>query len=308
MKILLLGADGQVGWELRRSLAPLGDVIALNRAGDGDLCGDLERPAEVARSVTSVAPDVVVNAAAYTAVDAAETDQARAHLVNADALAYIAKACAKNNALLVHYSTDYVFDGEGQSPWRENDTQAPLNAYGLGKWQGEQEVRMAHHGHLIFRTQWVYASRGKNFIRTMLRLALEKDLLKVISDQVGAPTGADLIADVTAHAIIATIGKHKLCGTYHLVASGETTWFEYARLIISTARTAGWPVTVADEAINPVPSSAFETAARRPHNSRLSTQKLEQVFGLKMPAWQQGVLRAVAQIMQQETAKGFVHE
>jgi dTDP-4-dehydrorhamnose reductase len=295
LKVLLLGADGQVGWELRRSLLPLGEVIALDRS-----TGNLSQTDALRAVVNRVAPDVIVNAAAYTAVDAAEADLEKARLVNAEAPGVLGQEAARCGAWLVHFSTDYVFDGGGTRPWREEDPVAPLSAYGITKLEGEQLIRASGCRHLILRTSWVYASRGRNFLRTMLKLACERDALKVVDDQYGAPTGAELIADVTAHAVLRVRAEPSLAGTYHLVAGGETTWFRYACHVISLARNAGAPVKVAPEAIFPCATDEYPTPARRPRNSRLSTEKLCAAFGLTLPAWQVGVERAVKELIGNE--------
>lgn len=293
LKILLLGKNGQVGWELARSLAPLGELIALDHHGSQGLCGDLSRPDEIRQTIQKLQPDAIVNAAAYTAVDQAESEPELAERANATAPGVLAEEAAKLGAWLVHYSTDYIFDGSGTTPWREDDPPAPLNMYGASKWRGEQAIRNAHARHLIFRTQWVYATRGKNFIRTMLRLASERDALQVIDDQHGAPTNAALIADVTAHALRSAAGQPESAGTYHLAAGGETTWHGYARFAIETARNAGWPIRVNDHAIEAVGTDAFPTAATRPHNSRLDTSRLSTAFGLTLPDWRDAVLRTI---------------
>jgi dTDP-4-dehydrorhamnose reductase len=292
-----LGKSGQVGWELQRSLAPLGELIALGRKMENELCGDLEDLVGIQQTVQAVKPDLIVNAAAYTAVDLAESEPERAKLINAEAPALLAAEAARLNAWLVHYSTDYVFDGSGTTPWREDDIAEPINAYGATKLAGEQAVRHAARKHLIFRSQWIYAARGKNFLRTMLWLAGERDSLQVINDQFGAPTGAELIADVTAHALRAVIGHPELAGTYHLAARGETTWYDYAHFIIDAARQAGWPVKVTNQAVQAVCTDTFEGAAHRPRNSRLSSNKIESVFGLTMPDWQMGVRHALTEII-----------
>jgi dTDP-4-dehydrorhamnose reductase len=296
MRILLLGSDGQVGWELQRALAPLGEVFAASRTPGAPLRGDLEQPEAVRELVRSIHPDVIVNAAAYTAVDAAETDVARARLTNATTPALLASEAARLGAWLVHYSTDYVFDGTGTRPWKEDDPTSPCNAYGRSKLEGEELIRASGCQHLTFRTSWVYASRGKNFLRTMLRLSAEHDKLSVVDDQHGAPTGAELIADATVHALQAARANPALAGTYHLVAAGETTWYHYARHAIGTARALGHPVKVGDEAITPCRTADFRAPAARPQNSRLSTARLQEAFGLHMPAWQQGVERAVREL------------
>lgn len=296
MKILLFGKDGQVGWELQRALAPLGELVALDRRGRNGLCGDLSDLEGLRRTVAEVKPQVVVNAAAYTAVDRAESEPQQARAINALAPAELSLAAREQNALMVHYSTDYVFDGAGERPWREDDVAAPLNVYGRTKWEGEQAVRDAGPDHLILRTQWVYAARGRNFPATMLRLAGERDRLEVVDDQFGAPTGAELIADVSTHAIRATLSNPDLAGTYHLAASGVTTWHGYARFLIQVARETGQAVRVADEAILPVGSDAFPAPAKRPHNSRLALDRIESAFGLQMPDWRAGVARTLREL------------
>lgn len=295
MKILLLGKDGQVGWELQRSLAPLGEVLALNSRSDS-YCGDLADLAGLGRTVQDWAPDVIVNAAAYTAVDKAESEREQAFRVNAEAVGVLAQAAAASGALLVHYSTDYVFPGQGVMPWQETDEVGPLNVYGESKLAGEQAIQASGCKHLIFRTCWVYAARGNNFARTMLRLATERDTLGVIDDQFGAPTGAELIADVTAHAIVAARHDAALSGLYHLAAAGETTWCGYARFVLEHAAAAGVALKVSAEAVNALTTDAYPTPAKRPANSRLDTHKLEKAFGLRLPEWQQGVARMLTEI------------
>lgn len=301
MKILLLGKNGQVGWELQRALAPLGEVVALDRRGHDTLCGDLAQLDGLAATVRAVRPDVIVNAAAHTAVDRAESEPALATLLNATAPGVLAREAAALGAWLVHYSTDYVFDGSGHQARQEDDPTAPLSVYGRSKLEGEQLIAQSGCRHLIFRTSWVYAARGGNFAKTMLRLATERDRLTVVSDQVGAPTGAELIADVTAHALRAVQARPELSGLYHLVAAGETSWFDYARHVIGWARARGHAVRVAPQAIEPVPTTAFPTPARRPLNSRLDTTRLREAFGLHLPPWQQGVERMLAEILPSTT-------
>ena len=297
MKILLFGKNGQVGWELQRSLAPLGEVIALDHDGAPGLSGDFAHPESLAATVRAVAPDLIVNAAAHTAVDKAESEPDFARALNALAPGVLAREAAALGALLVHYSTDYVFDGSGSAPWAEDAPTGPLSVYGATKCEGEELIRQSGCRHLIFRTSWVYAARGGNFAKTMLKLAAERDKLTIIDDQHGAPTGAELLADVTAHAARMTLANPDLAGTYHLVAGGETTWHGYARHVIEFARARGVPIKVAPEAILPVPTSAFPTPARRPANSRLATHKLQQAFGLVLPDWRQGVERMLTEIL-----------
>ena len=298
MKILLFGKGGQVGWELQRSLAPLGQVIALDfDSTDGGLCGDFTNPAGLAETVRCVAPDVIVNAAAYTAVDKAEVESKLARTINALSPGVLADEAQKLGAWLVHYSTDYVFDGSGTQPWQETDATGPLSVYGSTKLEGEQAVESCDK-HLIFRTSWVYGAHGANFAKTMLRLAGERDRLKVIDDQVGAPTGADLLADVTSLVLRGVQGKPDLAGLYHLAAGGETSWYGYARFVIEQARQAGYPIRVAPGAIDAIPTSAYPTPAKRPQNSRLNCDKLKKAFGLVLPAWETGVARMMAEILE----------
>ena len=296
MKILLFGKNGQVGWELQRSLAPLGELIALD-ADSREMCGDFTDLDGLIQTIRAVAPDVIVNAAAHTAVDKAESEPELVRTINALAPAALAQEAKRCNAWLIHYSTDYVFDGSGERPWRETDSTAPLSVYGATKLEGEQLIRQSGCKHLIFRTSWVYGARGGNFAKTMLRLAQERDSLTVIDDQIGAPTGADLLADVTAHAIRAAWQQPELSGLYHLVAAGETSWHGYAGFVLDYARRAGIPLKVAPDAIQPVPSSAFPTPAKRPLNSRLDTAKLRSAFGLALPVWQNGVARMLAEVL-----------
>jgi len=296
MKILLFGKRGQVGWELQRSLALLGEIVALDCEGSGSLCGDFTDLAGLAACVRAVAPEIIVNAAAHTAVDKAEAEPELARTINALAPAVLAEEATRLAAWLVHYSTDYVFDGSGETPWRESDPTGPLGVYGQTKLDGERAVRRCER-HLIFRTSWVYAARGNNFARTMLRLASERDQLQVVADQIGAPTGAELLADVTAHALRSVQSRPDLAGLYHLVASGETSWHGYARLVIEYARQAGQTIRVAREAIAAVPSSAYPVPAPRPHNSRLDTRKLQAAFGLTLPDWQVGVERMLEEVL-----------
>jgi dTDP-4-dehydrorhamnose reductase len=290
MKLLLLGKGGQVGWELQRSLAPLGELVALD-FDSTDFNADFSRPEQLAETVLKVRPDVIVNAAAHTAVDKAESEPEFARKLNATSPGVVAEAAQQIGALMVHYSTDYVFDGSGSKPWKEDDATGPLSVYGSTKLEGEQLVARHCAKHLIFRTSWVYAARGGNFAKTMLRIAKERDKLTVIDDQFGAPTGAELLADITAHAIRATLQDPSKAGLYHAVAGGVTTWHGYARFVIEQAKAAGVELKAGPEAVEPVPTTAFPTPATRPHNSRLNTSKLQSTFGLVLPEWQSGVAR-----------------
>jgi dTDP-4-dehydrorhamnose reductase len=296
MKILLFGKGGQVGWELQRSLAPLGELVALD-FDSADLHADFSRPEQLAETVLSVRPDVIVNAAAHTAVDKAESEVEFARRLNATSPGVVATVAQQVGALMVHYSTDYVFDGSGSTPWKETDPTGPLSVYGRTKLEGEQLVAANCSRHLIFRTSWVYAARGGNFAKTMLRLARERDRLTVINDQYGAPTGAELLADVTAHAIRDTLCDPAKAGLYHLVAGEETTWHGYARFVLEQAQAAGVELKAPPEAVDPVPTSAFPTPATRPHNSRLDTRKLQSTFGLTLPHWQAGVARMLRETL-----------
>ena len=285
-----------MGWELQRSLAAMGDTIAPDRLST-TLCGDLGDLPGLAATVQEVRPDVIVNATAYTAVDRAESESELARTINALAPGVLAREGAAIGALLVHYSTDYVFDGSGSRPWRETDAPGPLNVYGQTKLEGERLVQAAGPNHLIFRTSWVYAARGGNFAKNMLRLAQERERLSVIDDQFGAPTGAELLADVTAHALRQVLKTPGDAGLYHVAAAGETSWYGYAKYVLSLANTAGNAIKIVAKSVDPVTSSAFPTAARRPHNSRLDTGKLQTTFGLKLPPWQQGVARMLKETL-----------
>lgn len=297
MRILLLGKNGQVGWELQRSLAPLGQLLALDSRSQ-DYCGDLNDLQGLAATVQRFAPDVIVNAAAYTAVDKAESEPDQALRVNAEAPAVLAAEALKLNALLVHYSTDYVFAGDGNTPWQESDPVGPLSVYGSTKLAGEQAIQSSGCSHLIFRTSWVYAARGNNFAKTMLRLAQERDSLNVIDDQFGTPTGADLLADVTAHAIRAIHQQPQLGGVYHLAAAGETTWYRYARYVLEQAQAAGVQLNVPPASVGAIATAAYPTPAKRPGNSRLNTQKLQNAFSLRLPEWQAGVARMLIETLE----------
>jgi dTDP-4-dehydrorhamnose reductase len=294
------GIRKTVEWYLsnQRALAPLGNVIALD-VQSKEYCGDFSNPEGIAETVRTIKPDVIVNAAAHTAVDKAESEQDFAQLLNATSVEAIAKEAAKIGAWVVHYSTDYVFPGDGETPWRETDATAPLNVYGQTKLDGEKALQAHCANHLIFRTSWVYAGKGNNFAKTMLRLAKTRKELSVINDQVGAPTGAELLADCTAHAIRVAMVKPEVAGLYHLVASDTTTWYDYAALVFDEARKAG--IELAIDKLNAVPTTAYPTPARRPHNSRLNTEKFQRNFGLVLPAWDVGVKRMLAELFTAES-------
>ncbi len=296
MNILLFGKGGQVGWELQRSLSVLGQVTALDFDSQ-EHCGDFGNPAGIADTVRALRPDVIVNAAAHTAVDKAESEPDRARLLNATTPGVVAQEAARLGAWLAHYSTDYVFDGSGSRPWVETDAPAPLSVYGRTKLEGEQLIQQSGCKHLILRTSWVYAARGGNFAKTMLRLAQERERLTVIDDQWGAPTGADLLADVAAHAIRHLQTHPEDAGLYHCVAGGETTWYSYAKYVLAHARQVQPAIEIKAAEIAPVPTSAFPTPAARPHNSRLDTRRLQANFGLALPHWQQGVARMLTEIL-----------
>jgi dTDP-4-dehydrorhamnose reductase len=297
VKILLFGKNGQVGWELQRSLALLGDVVALGTGGELGLPANFLLPDQLAETVRTVRPDVIVNAAAYTAVDKAEADRDAAQRVNTQAPAVLALAAEACGALLVHYSTDYVFDGSGSKPWAEDDATGPINVYGVTKLEGEKQVIRHCTRHLIVRTSWVYGARGGNFAKTMLRLAGERDRLTVVDDQVGAPTGADLLADATAHMVRAALQDASLFGLYHAAAAGEASWNDYARFVLQRASQSGLALKAGPDQVERVPSSTFKTAAKRPSNSRLETAKLRTVFGLHLPHWQAGVDRMLQEFI-----------
>ena len=297
-KILLFGKKGQVGWELQRSLAPLGELIALHSTSTV-FCGDLTDLAGVRQTIRKIAPDIIVNAAAYTAVDKAESEPELAHALNAEAPGVIASEAKQQNAWLVHYSTDYVFNGHGDQPFVETDATEPLNTYGKTKLQGEKNIQASGCLHLIFRTSWVYSANGNNFIKTILRLAQQRDKLTVVNDQIGSPTGAELIADITALALLMTKHNPEISGLYHLTASGSTSWYEFAKYILESAEnaeSANLPLKIKSTALQPIASSDFPSAAQRPFNSRLSSLKLAKTFDLMLPAWQCGVRRALSEI------------
>jgi dTDP-4-dehydrorhamnose reductase len=299
VRILLLGSTGQVGWELQRSLAPLGELVALARNAsenpDG-MCGDLGDLAALEHTVRTVRPDLIVNAGAYTAVDRAQSEVELAYRINSAGPAMLARQAVALGAWIVHFSTDYVFDGTGSTPWREDDDTGPLSVYGQSKLAGDLEVA-SNARHLIFRTSWVYAARGGNFAKTMLRLAGEREQLTVIDDQFGAPTSAELLADVCAHAIRSALtGSRDFAGTYHCAASGETSWNGYARYVLEQAAALGWSLRCPSHAVHSVVTANYPTPAPRPLNSRLDTTRLRETFGLLLPHWKSGVRRMLLEI------------
>jgi dTDP-4-dehydrorhamnose reductase len=290
MKLLILGANGQVGWELQRALAPLGELIAWGHAE-----GDLAQPEALAAKVLAAQPSAIVNAAAYTAVDKAESDAATAQTVNAEAPGALAGVAARLGIPLLHYSTDYVFDGSGQHARSEDAATGPLSVYGRTKLAGEDAIRASGCSHLILRTSWVYAARGGNFAKTMLRLAAEREQLRVVADQIGAPTSAELLADAAAHALRSLLQQTNLSGTFHLCAAGETSWADYARWVIDSARAKGHALKC--QQVEGITTADYPTPAQRPLNSRLDCCRFEAAFGLRLPHWQQGVQRLLTEIL-----------
>ncbi len=301
MKILLFGKNGQVGWELQRALQPLGQVIALDRAmNENGLCGDLADFGQIQNVFEKVQPDIVVNAAAYTAVDKAESDQKTADLINHLAVKKLAEICKLQNCLLIHYSTDYVFNGEGETAWSENDQSEPVNFYGQTKRLGEIAIEQSGCSYINFRTCWVYGSHGNNFIKTMLKLASSREELSIIDDQIGAPTGASLIADVTSHALkyysLAGLDQQKqLFGHYHLAAAGQCSWYEYAQFVFDYAKQKGQNLTI--QKVSAIETIAYPTPAKRPLNSRLNTNKLQTNFKIHLPDWKFGVAQVLEEII-----------
>lgn len=301
MKILILGKSGQVGQELQRALQPIGEILSLDRYVDiqSGLCGDICNITEMERTIVTFKPDIICNAAAYTGVDKAEIEPLQADLTNHLAIKNLAILCQFHNILLIHYSTDYVFNGQGTRAWIEQDETKPINAYGQSKRLGEIALAQSRVKFINFRTSWVYSVHGNNFLKTMLRLAPQKDELNIIDDQIGAPTGAALIADVTAHVIqyyqLNPDQQDQLHGHYHLAAQGETSWYDYANFIFQIMRTKGIKLEL--KRVNPISTQNYPTAAQRPLNSRLNTQKLEQTFKLHLPLWKQGVEHAIEGIL-----------
>ncbi len=312
--ILLTGKNGQVGWELQRTIAPLGNVIALGRQEM-----DLADPDSIRRVIREIKPNLIINAAAYTAVDKAEEEPELAMAVNGTAVGVLAEEAKKRNALFIHYSTDYIFDGTKPTPYTEEDEPNPINAYGRSKLAGEEAIKQTDCEHIIFRTSWVYAARGNNFLKTILRLAREQDELKAVADQFGAPTSAELIADVTALTLYRInanptqepplplkegwgegfnqIVANKLSDTYHLVASGETSWHGYSQLVLETAIKNGHNLRISPDQVIPIKTADYPLPAKRPANSTLDTIKLCQTFGVTLPPWEFHIKRAVAEIV-----------
>lgn len=291
--ILITGKNGQVGFELQRALAPLGEIVAVDR-GECDLA-DLDG---LRAFITRVRPDVIVNPAAYTAVDKAESDRDRAFLINRDAVRVMGEEAARLNALVIHYSTDYVFDGAKQGSYSEEDTPAPQSVYGASKLAGELALALANPRHLVLRTSWVVGAHGANFARTMLRLAGERERLSVVADQRGAPTSAALLADVTAHLVrdYLHVQEALAFGTYHVTGGGETTWYDYARFVLAEAVAAGKTLKAGPDAVSPLATQDYPTPARRPANSCLDTSYFQSTFGFYLPHWQQSVRHVLQQI------------
>ncbi|MEO2217970.1 dTDP-4-dehydrorhamnose reductase [Chromobacterium vaccinii] len=295
-RILITGKNGQVGHELQRSLAPLGKLIATDRQ-ELDLA---QSGARIEQALDRLQPDIIVNPAAYTAVDKAESDEATANAVNAEAVGVMARWAARRGALLVHYSTDYVFNGDGERPWREDDATGPQSAYGRSKLAGEEAVRLADARYLILRTSWVFGAHGANFLKTMLKLGQERDTLKVVNDQIGAPSSAALIADVSAELIRRYLSGPAgfAFGTYHLAPRGETSWHGYAAYLLQRAAEFGLALKIDPANIQGIPSSEYPLPAKRPANSRLCCDKLKNTFGIELPEWQSGVDQVLAQLLQ----------
>lgn len=300
MRIILLGKNGQVGWELQRALQPIGEVVALSRESENGLSGDVTNFEEIHRLFEALKPDVVVNATAYTAVDKAEEEIESSTLVNDLAVKNLAAMCKQYSSLLIHYSTDYVFDGNGTKPWIETDTTSPINQYGISKRNGEISIEESGCRFLNFRTSWVYGAYGNNFIKSMLKLFQIKESLSIVSDQIGAPTGAALIADITAHAIRHYFSQpdsqqELLSGHYHLSAAGETSWYDYAQYILEVSNKLKLDLMISN--IQPIPTSQYPTPASRPLNSRLDTNKLRHNFDLHIPDWKLGVRQVLQELI-----------
>lgn len=296
MNIVLLGRDGQIGQQLQRTLprlASVGPVISLGRSE-----ADFAQPHQALAAVTQYQPKIIVNAAAYTAVDQAEHASALAHCINATTPGLLAQWAAQHDALFVHYSSDYVFDGQGQHPWREDAAPAPLSAYGHSKLAGDTLIAQAGGPHLILRTSWVHAAQGRNFIHTILRLAQEQTCLQVVNDQWGAPTSAAWLAEVTTQALAHLLEHPQAAGLYHCSAAGQTSWFDYAETILALARQTRLAPHIQARRVLPLASGNRPAAAQRPHNSRLDTGKLRTTFGITPPPWQAGVAQTLADILE----------
>jgi dTDP-4-dehydrorhamnose reductase len=293
MRVLLIGRNGQVGFELRRALAPLAEVVAV----DFPEC-NLAEPASLERHIAAAAPEVIVNAAAYTAVDKAEAEPEVAQAINATAPGLIGAAARRLGARVIHYSTDYVYAGDKAAPYVETDPTGPLCVYGRSKRDGDAALAASGAEHYVFRTSWVFGAHGGNFVKTILRLAAERESLTVVADQIGAPTSAALLADVTAQ-VLGQL-RHRPAppsGVYHLTAGGETSWHGFAQAILRGAAERGHRLKLAAEAVAPIPTSAYPLPARRPANSRLDTMRLRQTFGLTLPDWQHGLDHVLDQIL-----------
>jgi dTDP-4-dehydrorhamnose reductase len=297
MKILLFGKDGQVGFELNKSLTYLGELISLGRDSN-DYCGDLLNLEGISQTIRDIRPDVILNAAAYTDVDKAEEELGLAFSINAEALALIAKETKLLNALLIHYSTDYVFDGKGDRPWAETDKTAPLNSYGSSKLKGEEFIQNSGCNHVILRTSWVYGVHGNNFIKTILRLANERNELSIVNDQIGAPISAKLLAELTALIVPLMVKKLKLNGIYHVSPSGETSWLDYAKFILDVGKKLGLEFNVTSNNVKGIVSDQFKSKARRPLNSRLNTSKFKTAFNVELPHWKTDVEMTLKSILE----------
>jgi len=295
MKILILGANGQVGWELQRTLIPLGEIKACTRKE-----ADLEQLEALKNLIQTYKPQIIVNAAAYSAVDQAETQQEKVQRINTEAVELIAKETKQLKGLLIHYSTDYIFDGRKTTPYKEQDQPNPQSVYGKSKYQGEQKIAESGCNHLIFRTSWVYATRGNNFLNTIIKLAQERDELHIVNDQVGSPTSATLIADITALALYKLIQQpkntDKLTGTYHLTPTGETSWYFFAKQILKQVEQQGIKLKTTAEKINSIRTEDYPLPAKRPKNSSLNTIKLQQTFNIHLPTWQQQLKRILLEM------------
>lgn len=293
MKILVTGKNGQVGHELMRILKPLGDVVGV----DVKEC-DFRQSAAIELMLQKIKPDIIVNPAAYTAVDLAESEPTTAHAINAQAPKILARYASRENIPMVHFSTDYVFDGKKEKPYQEDDEATPSSVYGKTKWLGEDAVRKMVAKHIILRTSWVFGAHGENFLKTMLKLAQERERMSVVSDQIGSPTSARVLADAVAEIIkqLAEPGSYRKFGTYHLVCKGDTSWYEYAKLVVETADKLGMPSKLKAANIKPIKTSEYPLPAARPINSRLSTKKIIETFGLSLPTWQAEVKSVVAEL------------